>query len=100
MKITLPNGVTIEGTPEQVSDVGKKMGFDLQGDERYYWSISKGPILITEMETTHLKNAVLKIYREWVAGLSSLEPAQIYRKIANGIDDKIWLAMVRELRSR
>jgi hypothetical protein len=98
MKITLPNGLSVEGTQEQLEEILVKLGYDnLLGDEKYYFSDSKGPVLITEMNTMHLRNAILKFYETWVNNLHSIaNPKLLVEKLQNGIDNKTWLVMVKE----
>jgi len=99
MKVILDNGVTIEGTEERVKDTLTKMGFD--GDGRYYFSNTKGLILISGMESTHLRNAILKFYKQWIDGLYNIKnPKEVVNKIVNGIDNSMWIAMVKELSER
>jgi len=99
MKITLENGLVIEGTAEQVTGVLKSMG--ISGDGMFYNSGSRGLVLIREMNSIHLRNAILKQYSEWVDGLHRLsEPKEVVSAILGGIQDKTWIAMVQELASR
>ena len=101
MKITLPNGLAIEGTSEQIQEVLKSIGYKGIGDETYYFSESKGPVLITEMNSIHLRNAILKMYKEWVDELHKEEnPKLVVNKILDGINDKTWVNMVKELANR
>lgn len=99
MKITLANGMILEGTDEQVVSVMEKMG--VSGDGIFYRSDSKGLVLIKEMQSLHLRNAILKIYKEWIDSLYVLpEPKDVVNKILEGITDKTWIAMVEELNKR
>lgn len=99
MKVTLANGMVLEGSSEQVAEVMEKMG--LSGDEVFYRSGSKGLLLIKEMQSIHLRNAILKIYTEWVNSLHRIaEPKEVVKAIVEGIADKTWIAMVNELAGR
>ena len=99
MKITLDNGLVIEGNSEQISEILSKMG--VTGDELFYRSSTKGLQLITEMQSLHLRNAILKIYTEWVDSLHKIaEPKEVVKHILDGIQDKTWIAMVKELSGR
>lgn len=102
MKYTLPDGSSIEGTNEQVLRMLNALGIDPSFmDKEFYHSSSKGTIRIADMETTHLKNAVLKQYREWVANLSSeTNPRELVTKIVNGITNVTWKSMLVELSKR
>jgi hypothetical protein len=102
MKITLPNGLVIDGDQEQIADVLKKLGFDgVLGNGVYYFSETKGPVLITGMHTMHLRNAILKFYQKWVDSLHEIKnPALLIKKMLEGIEDVTWLAMVKEYSTR
>lgn len=100
MKITLPNGVTLDGTADQILDVAEKLGFKdvLKG---YYLSASKGWLEISKMNTTHLRNAIIKQYEEWVDDLHIItDPKVMVRMLMNGIEDETWLDMVKEYSTR
>jgi len=100
--VTLENGMVLRGTPEQVMEVVKGLGFKTPVDLRkYYNSESKGWIKISDMETTHLKNAILKMYRAWVLELAKIEePAVLVKAITDGIADMTWGAMLIEYSRR
>lgn len=101
MKTVLPNGLSMEGTPEQIKDVLSSLGFKGIGDGTYYYSESKGPVLISEMNSVHLRNAILKFYKEWVDELhKEMNPKLVVKSILNGIEDSTWIAMVKELNKR
>jgi hypothetical protein len=99
MKVTLADGMVLEGTQEQIESVLGKMG--VAGDELFYKSDSKGLVLIEEMQSIHLRNAILKMYAQWVDSLHKIaEPKEVVNQILEGIQDKTWVAMVKVLSSR
>ena len=105
MKVTLPNGMTVEGTYDQVRDVLGKLGASVPelnslGDSTHYNSSTKGWILISDMETYHLRNAVLKHYAEWLNDLRALDTRLVYQSLVNGPKNVTLLAMLRELGRR
>lgn len=100
MKVTLPNGLTLEGLPEQVADTARRLGVSLGEDGVYYMSSSLGLVKISEMGEQHLRNAILKRERARLDELKSLDLKTFLRKLANGTDDITTLAMVRELAGR
>lgn len=102
LSITLPNGIKVEGTAEQVRDIIEKLGYtNMVGDELFYFSSTKGWILIKEMNTTHLRNAILKYYESWVKSLHEVRnPRVLVNKMEAGISDKTWLAMLKEYYTR
>ena len=100
MKITLGNGLTIEGSQREVVDAMQKLGYGSQ-NERFYNSESKGLILISDMETSHLRNAVLKLNREWAESLSEIDdPQDVVEALEMGNQDKTFQAMLEELDDR
>lgn len=103
MKITLPNGLILEGELEQIKDVASKLGVPLTGSNTHYFSESHGGFIkITDMQTNHLRNSILKMYKEWINSLYdvSLTPRQLYRKLYDGPSDQTLVSMVRELNNR
>lgn len=102
IKVTLPNGMKVEGTADQIENMAKALGFSNVFDpSKYYTSDSRGVMLISAMNTTHLRNAILKDYMEWVKALHSItNPKTLVEAITNGISNKMWLAMLVEYRNR
>lgn len=101
MEIKLPNGLVLTGTPAQVADAAKLLNITLYGDSANYFSTSKGLIPIKSMNSIHLRNAILKIYSEWVDALhAQADPKTVVNLIVEGITDRTWLAMVKELSTR
>ena len=100
MQITLENGLTISGSQDEVYGVMRKLGYGEQNG-KFYNSSSKGLILISEMETSHLRNAVLKLNREWAESLSAInDPGAVADAILCGNDDETFQAMLDELQDR
>jgi hypothetical protein len=60
------NGVTFKGTVEQIADYAKTIGEELDVEKLpnaprgYYFSKTRGVLKISEMETTHIVNALTK----------------------------------------
>ncbi len=98
LKITLPNGISVEGDVDSVRETIEKLGFsNMVGDETHYFSQTKGWILIKDMNTTHLRNAILKYYETWVNKLHEVRnPKLLVAKMQDGISDKTWLSMLKE----
>lgn len=102
-RVTLPNGMVIEGTPDQLIDMVKKLGMEDVIDLRsgYYKSSTQGWVKISEMNTMHLRNAILKQYKEWVDDMHKIKnPRELVKMITDGISDKTWLAMLVEYSKR
>ena len=93
--ITLPNGLTLSGTADQVTETAKKLGFAHLGDDGiHYMSESKGLIKIADMDTRHVRNAMLKLYREHVASLAQLSDKDLLRALRDGFDSKTFTSLL------
>src|SRR5512138_1362348 len=98
-RVVLDDGMIMEGTPEQIKKHLEMIGFS--GDTTYYFSKTRGLIKIEEMESTHLRNAILKKYSEWIDSLHKIaDPRMVVRKIVEGNPDLTFIAMVEELNRR
>jgi hypothetical protein len=101
MKVTLTNGMTVEGDAAQIKEVIEKLGLGFKPDGIHYWSESKGWTLIKDMNTMHLRNAILKQYEIWVDQMHEItNPQKVIKYIQDGIEDITWLAMVKEYSTR
>jgi len=99
MKVTLPDGMIIEGSVDQIRKTLEKLG--LSGDGLFYNSGSRGLVLIKEMQSLHLRNAILKMYNQWVDSLHRIvEPKEVVDEILDGNTDPTFVAMLQELASR
>lgn len=98
MEIKLPNGMTVSGTSDQVNDVLAKLGYgSLGNDGIYYRSQSRGLIRIVDMDENHLRNAMLKMYREWAADLSNQRGIQLLQNLSNGPSNNVtFVALLKE----
>lgn len=70
LEITLPNGVRVSGTASSVFAILEGLGISI--DNYYYNSDTNGRILISDMNTYHLKNAILKKYKVWLDTIRSM----------------------------
>lgn len=103
MKLRLPNGMVLEGTEIQVRSTVRALGLDANRlvEGQYYDSASRGPILIEDMDTNHIRNAILKLYREWVSSLYHISDTRaVVSAIINGNPDPTFRALVVELSKR
>lgn len=100
IKVTLPNGLTLEGTPSQVASAASAFGFSLGNDGVHYLSSTRGLIRISDMDSTHLRNAMLKAYRKWAESLSGKTSYQIITELRNGPTDKTLVGMIAEFAKR
>ena len=108
MNITLPNGLKLDGTVEQVTETAQKLGFsmeDLFSPREFYKSSTKGYIKITEMQSQHMMNAVNKLMVPWLKDLA--KTSKTGREFIEGFQDKRGienhsnlLAMLKELSGR
>lgn len=97
-KITLANGITIEGVSEETL----KSLVSGSVDGIHYNSNSRGRIAISSMATPHLKNAVLKNLRAELEDLKNASTIRLLTELRNGLGSKdiTTIAMVNELRTR
>jgi hypothetical protein len=102
MKHTFPNDVTIEGTYEQIRQYGAAFGYSFAPDAtKYYASDSKGEILlISEMNKIHLRNALIKKYREAILTLNTLSDEKLISFLRDGIQEVNFQALVGEFYKR
>lgn len=103
MEITLKDGTILKGDPNELSNIIKKIG-ESDGEDlaRYmvYKSASKGSILVSEMNSVHIQNAICKLYREWAAELNK-KPIQLFLDLLKrGPSSPTILGMVEELGKR
>jgi hypothetical protein len=103
--VTLSNGTKISGSRENVFVLLKELA-DKSPNYNYssthYYSESGGVYIpIKEMETRHLRNAILKRYRKWVLDLSNVSNSQkLVKMLMQGINEILWLNMVEEYSTR
>lgn len=101
MKLTLKDGRVIEGTPDELARIINSANLDVvlgkYGNKIYYKSESKGLVEIKNMNEIHIRNAMCKIYREWVEGLNKLEPAEFLTQLSSGLTDETFISLAVEL---
>ncbi len=99
VKVTV-NGVTFEGDKDTVKELLENVGYVQKGTQ-YYYSKSRGMLPISQMHTSHIMNAALKMYREWVADLSKeSDPKTLYRKVLRGPTDPAFSNLLIEMAKR
>jgi hypothetical protein len=98
MQITLNVGdITIAGEVTAVLENARKLGYSVDMS-KFYNSETHGLILIKEMETRHLRNALLKMYRAWVEKLGKTNTnKELMKLLEDGISDPSWEQMAQEL---
>lgn len=98
--VTLPNGIVVTGTTEQVDTVARSFGYSAFDPTLYYKSSHLGWVKISEMSTDHLGNAIRKMMRTWAADLSNKKGKDMVNTIALGNQDKTYRALVSEYLKR
>lgn len=100
-KLILKDGTSVEGTGEELAAFANRakdsVEFGPYGNVLLYKSESRGLIPIKGMNKYHLRNAMCKIYREWVSTLNNLEPDEFMTSLELGVTDQTFLAMFNEL---
>jgi len=91
---TLKSGATVTGTPAQIAELLKTVdGTDTSAG--LYYSESKGAFLpIAEMYPRHIKNAMLKLYRQWTENLSHLDGTKLIKEIQAGTTDPTMISLI------
>ena len=101
MKLTLKDDRVIEGTPDELAKIINLAKLDVvlgkYGNKIYYKSQPKGLLEIKNMNEIHIRNAMCKIYREWVEGLNKLEPADFLNQLSAGLTDETFISLAIEL---
>lgn len=76
IKYTFKNGVEFNGTAQQILDYAKMLGesidatrFDSSLPRGYYLSTTKGPLKISDMETSHIVNSLNKMTVDYYLSL-------------------------------
>ena len=103
MEVTLKDGTTLRGNPDELSKIIRKIG-ETDGEElarfMVYKSSSQGSLLISEMNSKHIQNAICKLYREWAAELNKKPIPRFLDLLSRGPDNPTILGMVKELGKR
>lgn len=103
MKYTLKNGAVIEGDVAQIVSVAKALGETVSFDDGlHYQSKTRGLMRISDMDTNHLRNALVARYAEFVESLRSnhgLTHDQVAREVVEPTD-KTLVGLMAELNRR
>jgi len=101
-RITLTTGVVVEGEGKALYDTLRALGVHLLDDGRHYVSESKGIIVIKDMPTPHLRNAIFKQYREWLESVATSKDsdAVVLHHLEAGPQHKTMLGLVEEFTKR
>lgn len=103
MEVTLKDGTILKGDADELSRIIKKIG-DTDGEDlarfMVYKSASKGSLLISDMNSRHIQNAICKMYREWAAELNKKPVPLFLDLLRRGPNSPTILGMVEELGKR
>lgn len=101
MKVTLANGLVVEGTADQIAAVAKTFNLSPFDPTQWYKSSHMGWLQIKDMRTEHLYNAMMKLYRTWLEeDTKTLSHNEKVARLQNGPSDPTFLAMFREYSKR
>jgi hypothetical protein len=102
MQVRLSNGVVIEGTIEQIQTAARAFGLTVpfHGDGIHYNSTTHGLIKISDMDTRHVRNALIKLYVEWVAELRNLNDVNLAIALTGAPTDRTLIALMNEFIKR
>lgn len=99
MRVIVNDRLTLEGNEKDVLEALKFLR--IEKESYMYKSESRGWLVISEMQSDHLRNAMLKIYQQWVDSLHSIKnPMDVVNAVVEGCTDKTFVAMVLELSKR
>lgn len=100
MVYTFPNGFKVEGTVDQVKQAAKAFGYNFE-NPGYYSSTTKGYILIKDMDTRHIRNAMFAKYRTWFNGLSGMTDLDLAKALMEaGPNDREFVDLYAEFVKR
>ena len=100
--VKLPNGLEISGSPDVVMSSLAKHGYDPGSviPEGYYLSASKGLIPIKSMNSRHIINAIVVLYKAWLDKLNKLKAGEFREAVMTGPTDPQLRALLKELVAR
>lgn len=99
MKYTFPDGTVVEGSVEKIKTVANALGFQFN-TRGLYVSESRGVVRIADMDSVHLRNALLKKTREWAADLYKVPVRDLAKVMAEGPTDLEYADLYAELAQR
>jgi len=109
MKYTFKNGATVEGTLDQILSIAKGLGETINLSKLsdlprgYYKSSTKGILKIGDMNTSHIRSALLKMSRSHFDSMSGRDPltnAEFCKKYLSLGDNPIVEDLFSELSTR
>lgn len=101
--VTTDAGVKIVGPADAVRQLVGTVAFDRAvNNDEWYHSSSKGFIRVNKMASQHIKNAIIKIYNEWLNSLRMAErPSEFIVLLNDGPQkEKVISGLARELERR
>lgn len=87
MILTLKDGSKIEGTTEEIAALLTKglEPVDVAASGKFYRSETRGTwVPISTMNIGHIRNALLKTYRDWASALSSKRGEELVKALSAG----------------
>lgn len=103
MRHVLPNGLTIEGTIEQVNKVRASFGYSplFTPDGIHYNSSTKGVVRIADMDEQHVKNAIRKLFSSGIANLDTRQDTAVFlNAVQTVLRDVTLLGLLQSLQLR
>lgn len=99
--ITTKSGITLTGSVEDVTSALKKLGETPTSDSMLYYSSShRKYIRISDMNEFHLRNAISKLYREWLTKIAKFEIREFIKALTQGPNDALFLTLVKTLATK
>ncbi len=72
-KYTFRDGATITGTIEQIKRYASTIGETVNFESTHYQSSTRGLIKISDMDTSHCRNALVKVTKEYFETLAATQ---------------------------
>lgn len=98
MELRLKDGNVVVGTADEIAALvkaGAVKGDDLLETGEYYNSATRGIIKISGMDINHIRNAMIKEYRNFTATLAGLRGDALLAALYNGPNTKQMLGLYK-----
>ena len=102
MKITLPNGITLDGNELEVSTAAEKLGYGhlVPKHDPKFWHYSESKnrwVKISEMDLPWLRNSVVKFMRDWLEDVTNAENPRKFVELIINHDEPHLAALLKEV---
>ena len=99
VKVNL-NGLVVEGSVEKIVELANKLGIPYLPPNMYYSESKREWLVISEMDSLHIRNAMIKIAKQWANDLVVFNNVEIIDILEEGIVDVMFKALLAEFKVR